>query len=200
MFDDRFRARFAPLLTPIAHALARLGVTPNHVTLATFVLAIGAAVSIANGYTHAGLALWIVSRLGDGLDGAIARVAGLKTPFGGYLDITLDMAGYSAMVLGFAALHPALGLAWAAVLAGYVIAITTTLALSGAADAMARQVGRGDRTFQFTPGVTEAGETNVMYALWVMLPQYIEVLVWIWVAALAATGLQRSYLAWRALR
>lgn len=200
MFDDRFRARFSPVLKPVAKALARRGVTPNQVTIATFALAVVAAGLVGTGYTHSGLAVWIVSRLGDGLDGALARTAGLKTPFGGYLDITLDMAGYSAMVLGFAMLYPGLGLAWAAVLAGYVVVITTTLALSDAAGAIERQVGLGDRTFQFTPGLTEAGETTVMYALWVLLPQYIEWLIWIWVAALAATGIQRSHLAWRALR
>ncbi len=200
MFDDRFRARFSPLLVPLTQALARAGVTPNHVTIVTFALAVAAAVLVGTGYTHAGLALWMVSRLGDGLDGALARSAGLKTPFGGYLDITLDMAGYSAMVLGFATLYPELGVAWSAVLAGYVVVITTTLALSDAAGAIDRRVGHSDRTFQFTPGLTEAGETTVMYVLWVLLPQHIEWLVWIWIAGLAATAIQRSSLAWRVLR
>lgn len=200
MFDDRFRARVSPLLGPLTQALARVGVTPNQVTMVAFAVALAAAVLVGAGYTHAGLAVWMVSRLGDGLDGALARSAGLKTPFGGYLDITLDMAGYSAMVLGFAVLYPGLGLAWAAVLAGYVLVITTTLALSDAAGTIDRQVGQSDRTFQFTPGLTEAGETTVMYGLWVFLPRHIEWLVWIWIAALAATGIERSYRAWRVLR
>lgn len=43
------------------------------------------------------------------------------------------MAGYTAMVLGFAVAHPEYWPAWGSVLAGYVLVITTTLALSDAA-------------------------------------------------------------------
>jgi phosphatidylglycerophosphate synthase len=200
MFDEAFRARFAPPARPLARMLLRAGVTANHITIAAFVLAAAAAALVAHDSPRAGLAVWLVSRLGDGLDGVVAREGGLSTPFGGFLDITLDMAAYSVMVLGFAAHYPALTSAWAAVLAGYVVVITTTLALSDAARATARQVSTTDRTFQFTRGLTEAGETTVMYALWVLAPSHVWWLVWLWIAALLVTGIQRSYLAWRVLR
>ena len=57
-----------------------------------------------------------------------------------------------------------------------------------------------DRTFQFTPGLTEAGETNVMYVLWVLFPAHVGCLAWVWAAALVLTAVQRTVLAWRALR
>lgn len=200
MFDEPFRARFSPVVQPLVRVLARSGVRPNHVTLVAFVLGTAAAVLVASGRTYIGLALWLTSRVGDGIDGGLARATGRSTPFGGYLDITLDMAAYSAMVVGFAVLHPELGARWALVLTGYVLVITTTLALSDAAGVLGRHVSGTDRTFQFTPGFTEAGETNSMYILWVLFPEQIGWLVWIWTAALAATTLQRTLLAWRALR
>jgi phosphatidylglycerophosphate synthase len=200
MFDEPFRARFSLMATPAVRALARAGVRPTHVTIAAFVLGIAAAGLIASGRTGAGILTWIVSRLGDGLDGALARETDRSTPLGGYLDITLDMGAYAAMVAGFAVLHPAFGIEWALVLTGYVLVITTTLALSDAAGRIGRQVSGTDRTFQFTPGVAEAGETNVMYVLWVLFPAHIGWLVWIWIAALLATSIQRTHLAWRALR
>ena len=200
MFDEPFRARFASWVKPLAPALARFGVTANHVTIVSFLLALVAAALIADGRSLAGLAIWILSRIGDGLDGVLARDAAPTSTFGGYLDITLDMAGYSAMVVGFAVAHPALWLAWVAVLAGYVVVITTTLASSDAARWSGREVSLTTRTFQFTPGLTEAGETSVMYGLWVVFPQYVSWLVWVWVVALAITMVQRTVLAWRLLR
>ena len=163
MFDEPFRTRFSAVARPLAPRLARLGVTPNHVTIAAFLLTIGAAALIAGGQPATGLLLWLVSRIGDGLDGVLARYTGRTSAFGGYLDITLDMAGYAAIVVGFALANPALWLGWIAVLAGYIVVITTTLALSDAARGTGRQVSPTNRTFQFTPALTEAGETSVMY-------------------------------------
>jgi phosphatidylglycerophosphate synthase len=200
MFDEPFRARFQPIIRPLVPALARSGIAPSHVTVAAFLLGIAAAILIANGWTIVGLAVWLISRVGDALDGTLARETGQSTAFGGYLDITLDMAAYAAMVLGFAVLHPAFGVQWAMVLAGYVLAITTTLALSDAAGVLGRQVSATDRTFQFTAGFAEAGETNIMYVLWVLFPGHIAWLLWIWIAVLLATAVQRTQLAHRLLR
>lgn len=200
MFDEPFRQRFSTAIRPVIPALVRLGITPNQVTAATFVLAAIAAALIALDRPLTGLALWLASRIGDGLDGALARQAGRSSAFGGYLDITLDMAGYAAMVLGFAVAHPEFPLAWAAVLAGYVVVITTTLALSDAGRGAARPISATDRTSQFTPALTEAGETSVMYALWIAFPAQLPWLVWLWVAALLVTVLQRTLAAARLLR
>lgn len=200
MFDERVRAVLPRTVGPLVRLLARTGVSPNAVSVASFAVSLAAAVLIAFGRPWAGMAVWIVSRAGDALDGILARETGRSSAFGGYLDITLDMAAYSAMVLGFAWAHPDLGIAWAAVLAGYTLAITTTLALSNAAAAMGRSVSGTDRTFQFTTGIAEAGETSAMYVLWVTLPAWLSVLVWLWVALVYLTVVQRSRLAWRVLR
>jgi phosphatidylglycerophosphate synthase len=200
MIDEPFRARFLPIVHPLVMALARVGATPNHVTVCAFVLGLVAAAFVGAGRDWPALTVWIISRVCDGLDGALARVTGHSTPFGGYLDITLDMAAYSAVVLGFAVRYPQFGVAWAAVLVGYVGVITTTLALSDAAGKVGRRVSDTNRTFQFTPAITEAGETNMMYALWLVFPAHIEWLVWVWTAALAATVVQRTHLASRVLR
>jgi phosphatidylglycerophosphate synthase len=200
MFDEPFRARFQPVIRPLAHALGRRGIAPVHVTVAAFLIGAAAAVLIAFGRPYLGLATWLLSRVGDGLDGTLARETNQTTPFGGYLDITLDMAAYSAVVVAFAVVHPHLGVEWAMVLAGYVLVITTTLALSDAAGVLGRQVSETDRTFQFTPGFAEAGETNIVYGLLVLFPEYVRPVAWIWIALLAATVAQRTYAAARMLR
>jgi len=168
--------------------------------VATFVTAAAAAVLIGTGSPRAGLAVWLVSRLGDGLDGVLARETGRSSAFGDYLDITLDMTAYSVVTLGFAAARPELGLVWPAILMGYTLAITTTLALSSAAASAGRRVSDTNRTFQFTTGVAEAGETTVMYALWVVFPHWLAWLAWVWFAVILLTVVQRTWLASRVLR
>ena len=200
MFDERVRSVLPRAVTPIAGALARAGVSPNAVSAAAFIVSLAAAWLVAAGHPRAGIVVWLVSRLCDGLDGVVARMTKRSTPFGGYLDITLDMAAYSIMLMGFAAAHPEHRIVWLVILAGYVLAITTTLALSNAAAAMGRTVGGTDRTFQFTPGIAEAGETTVMYVLWALLPGWLGWLTWIWAAMILATVAQRSWLAARVLR
>ncbi len=200
MFDEAFRRRFERAATPAARSLARRGLTPNAVTAAAFAVSLGAAGLIALGAPRLGFAVWLLSRVGDGLDGVIARVSGRGSSFGGYLDITLDMTAYSAMVLGFAALYPSYGMAWAAVLTGYVLAITSTLALASAAEREQRLMSATNRGYQFTRGLAEAGETTCVYGFWAFVPSWIGPVAWVWCVLLLATGVMRSRLAWRHLQ
>jgi len=200
MFDERVRQLLPRVVRPVTRLLARAGVTPNAVSVMACGASLVAAVLVAAGFPWAGIAVWLASRLGDGLDGILARETGRSTAFGGYLDITLDMTAYSAMLLGFAVAHPEGGVVWSVILAGYALAITTTLALSNAAAAANRRVSDTNRTFQFTAGIAEAGETTVMYVLWVVFPAELGWLAWVWVAMLFATVLQRSWLAYCVLR
>lgn len=200
MFDDLARTRFAPLMRPTARWLSRHGISPSHVTVAALVLALTAAACAATGWRWAALACWLASRVGDGLDGIVARETGRSSAWGGYLDITCDMAAYSAMVLAFGVLRPDLHLLWSGILIGYVLAITTTLALAAAAERAGRTVSATNRTFQFTTGLAEAGETSLVYVVCLTVPAAVETAAWIWCVVLAASAVQRSVLAWRVLR
>lgn len=200
MFDDFARTRLAPAMRPAARWLGRRRVTPTHLTLASLGVALVAAVCVAAGWRWTALACWLVSRVGDGLDGTLARETGRSSAWGGYLDITCDMAAYSAVVLALGVLRPDLHLLWSGILMGYVLAITTTLALAGAAEQAGRTVSATNRTFQFTTGLAEAGETTLVYAVCLAVPAAVETVAWIWCVVLAASAVQRSLLAWRVLR
>jgi CDP-diacylglycerol--glycerol-3-phosphate 3-phosphatidyltransferase len=84
------RQRFKPLLEGIARGLARLGVTPNAVTLAGLAGNVLAAFWLAQGrITWAGWLLLLIWPL-DALDGALARLHGSPSSFGGVLDSVTD--------------------------------------------------------------------------------------------------------------
>ncbi|MDZ4259464.1 MAG: CDP-alcohol phosphatidyltransferase family protein [Gemmatimonadales bacterium] len=199
MIDTPFRARFARWARPIADGMVALGVTPNQITWAAFLLAIPAAWLVGIGAGWAGLALWLSSRLLDGLDGLVARSGNTASSFGGYLDMTLDMAAYAAMAVGFGVAHPEHSTLFYLVLMGYVLAGTTVLALSSILEREKAQLEGNDRTLQLTPGLAEAGETTIAYSLFTLFPAQIEWLAWGWIAILGATVVQRTMLARRLL-
>ncbi len=170
------------------------------VTVATLGVGLAAAATASAGWRWTAVALWLVSRIGDGLDGVLARATGRTSAWGGYLDITCDMAAYSAMIVAFGHLRPDLHVVWALILTGYVLAITTTLALAAAAERAGRTASLTNRTFQFTRGLAEGGETTVVYLVCLLIPTAAEPIAWGWAVMLGVSALQRSRLAWHVLR
>lgn len=199
MIDEPFRRWLAHhAASPVPH-LARLGITPNALTWTGLSLGLVAAALVSRGLFVAGIAVWLGSRILDGYDGMLARHLGRSSLYGGYLDITLDMLAYSVMAGAFAWAMPEDRLLWMAVLVGYVLAITTTLALSSLAERADRQLG-GNRSLQFTAGLAEAGETNIVYTVIALLPSFSRITLFAWIALLAATAVQRTLSARRILQ
>jgi len=200
MFDEIIRRVMPRVLSAPARVLARAGVSPNMVSVFGAALGVGSGVLVARDHVGAGIGLWLFSRVLDGLDGILARESGMTSAFGGYLDITLDMAAYSAMLLGFAVIHPEGGIVWAVVLMGYLLVTTTTLALSSLIEKQnARVLPENNRSLQFTPGFAEAGETTAAYVLLALFPGSVTAIAWGWTALCFATVVQRTLLARRLL-
>jgi CDP-diacylglycerol--glycerol-3-phosphate 3-phosphatidyltransferase len=96
---DWMRQHTRGLLTPIAALLARLGITPNMVTVLGLFVNLFAAALLAQGqFAAAGWFLLVFGPL-DAVDGALARLTGKKSRFGAFLDSTLDR--YSEILLYF---------------------------------------------------------------------------------------------------
>lgn len=198
MLDDPFRRWLGRSAAAPADWLARAGVTPNAVTVGGCILGLLAAAIIATGRLRLGLAVWLIGRILDGYDGLLARRTGTTSLYGGFLDISLDMLAYSAMAVGFALAMPADVVWWLCVLVGYVMAITTTLALSSLLERADRTLG-GDRSLQFTAAPAEGGETTIVYAAVALLPGLSRPILTVWLALLALTMFLRLRLARRLL-
>ncbi len=199
MIDNAFRALLPDRVGPLVAVYQRLGLTPNQVSFVGLAVALCAAGAVAAGQPWLAVGLWWASRLIDGTDGVYARSTGQATRFGAYLDIVLDMAAYSGMVLGFAVRHPELGPAWLAMLFLYVLCITSALAL-GAEEEDAGIEARDDRGLRLGAGLAEGGETGIAYTAMLLLPGWLETLAIIWIAVLATTVVARTLLAARTLR
>jgi CDP-diacylglycerol--glycerol-3-phosphate 3-phosphatidyltransferase len=88
------------LLRPFLTLLARLGVTANMLTLASLLVAMIASALFASGKLILGAWILLLAGFLDGIDGELARVAGLKSPFGAFLDSICDHCGDFALSLG----------------------------------------------------------------------------------------------------
>jgi len=202
MIDNAFRSWVPRFAGPLLTLYTRLGWTPNHVSALGFAIALGASLSVALGYEWVALTLWWVSRVADGTDGVLARELHMESDFGAYLDIVLDMAAYGAMVLGFAYSHseawPELGWQWMWMLFLYVLCIASALAL-GMQEAKRSLPERDNRGLRLGAGLAEGGETGIAYSLFLLFPNYLGVLSWVWVGVLAVTVVARTILAARLL-
>ena len=198
MLDGWARRRIDPALDAVAGVLNGAGVSANAITIAAFLVGAGAAAAIANGLLWLGLVLILVSRLGDGLDGAVARLAG-RTDLGGYLDIVLDFAFYGLIPLAFVILDPAAnGVAGAVLLCAFYANGASFLAFA----IMAEKRGiigeaRGKKSLFFTTGLAEASETLAVFVAFCVLPGWFPFLACLFAAATAWTTLSRIVLAWR---
>lgn len=101
MLDGSLRPWKEKLLGPLAHGPLR-GVTPDQLTWAGLLFGLLCAAAAAVGAWRWAVALWLANRVCDGLDGTLARVRGLQSDWGGYLDILLDHIVYAAIPLGIA--------------------------------------------------------------------------------------------------
>jgi CDP-diacylglycerol--glycerol-3-phosphate 3-phosphatidyltransferase len=95
--EQFLRQTFKGILDPIAAFFLKIGLTPNSVTILGVVLSVGVAVLIGMGYiTWAGV-LILISAPMDALDGSMARLKGISTPFGAFLDSVTDR--YAEMII-----------------------------------------------------------------------------------------------------
>lgn len=192
MLDSFAQGLIEPVLSRLARRLVALKVTANQLTLAGFAIGLLAAALIAQGAYKAGLLLLLLSRLCDGLDGAVARQS-QPTDRGGFLDITLDFIFYAAVVLAFAFADPAANaLAAAALLAGFMGTGSSFLAF--AVMAAKRQVSKpmtGGKSFYFLGGLTEGTETLGFFVAMCLWPAQFALLAWVFAGLCVLTTLSR---------
>lgn len=198
MLDTIVRPRLQPGLERVADVAVRAGMHPLTFTLAGLVLGLAASVAAGFALWWMALALWLISRVFDGLDGPVARLGGRSSAFGGWADFSSDMAVYGAFVAGCAIGQPDARVACLVLLVTYYVNGGTLLGLSAAAE-RARLVPPDNRTFHFTRGLAEGTETIIVHALMVLLPAFMAPIAWVFAGAVLITIGQRVRLAHRML-
>ena len=201
MLDKAIQQALRPVMTRAARGLVRLGVGADAISVAGFVTGMAAAGAIALQHFLAGLALLLLSRLMDGLDGAVAR-ATTPTDRGGFLDITLDFLFYAAIPLAFAVADPAANALPAAVLlASFIGTGSSFLAFAAVAEKQKLQsLAFPDKSFYFLGGLTEATETIAAFVAMCLWPQWFGPMAYGFAALCAITTALRIGWGWQRLR
>lgn len=180
MLDAALRKLIDPPLGAAAHVLTKAGITANAVTVSSLLPGFGAAAALAFGHFALALALILMNRVMDGLDGAVARQT-KTTDLGGYLDIVGDFIFYGAVPFGFAVAAPDVNALPAAFLLVSFIGTGSSF-LAYAVVAEKRKITtdiRGKKSFYYLGGLTEGTETIGFFIACCLLPQHFPLLAWI---------------------
>jgi phosphatidylglycerophosphate synthase len=198
MFDARLRLLIDPPLNAMGRALARSGIGANAVTLAGVVPALGAGFAIAYHHYLLALALILLNRLLDGLDGAVARVRGI-TDLGGYLDTLADYVFYVAVPLGFGLAAPANAVPAMVLLASFTLTCASFLVFAAIAARRGQEsTAHGTKSFFYSTGLAEGAETIAVFAAMCLWPAQFPAIAFGFAALCLLTVIQRSLMARRA--
>lgn len=175
----------------------QIGTQFHPITITFIGFAVGLASVICalhSGYEIA-LALWLINRFLDGLDGTVARATHRQSDFGGYLDLLADFTIYALIPLALALsqhredVYVGLGL----LLTSFYVNAASWMVLSSLLER--RNAGakmHGEYTSIAMPaGLIEGTETIAFYALFFLFPSQLTLLFIMMAVLVSVTILQR---------
>ena len=197
MFGETVREYSQFFLQPLARFFKATGITPNGLTILGFILMIGVAGVLAQGYFLLGGILIIAVVILDALDGLLARMSNLTSRFGAFLDSTLDRYSEAVLFLGvFIHLISEPGheqqliLIYAAMVGSLMVSYARARAEAIGVALKDGLLTRFERIFILCTGL-------ILYGLW----SPVALTGGLWVLAILSnfTAIQRMYLVWRNL-
>lgn len=199
MLDSYIVPKQERLLRPLAGRLLALGATANGITIAGFLVGLAAVPAIASGQFLLGLLLIALNRILDGLDGAVARLAG-PTDRGAFLDIALDFFFYAAIPFAFVLADPATnGLAGSLLLVSFVGTGSSFLAFAVIAQRRGlNSLKMPKKGLYYLGGITEGAETIALFVLICLFPGLFPIIATGFAALALVTTLVRWWWGWKA--
>jgi CDP-diacylglycerol---glycerol-3-phosphate 3-phosphatidyltransferase len=190
---ERFRAFFTAILSPIAHLLLKLGVSPDAVTfVGTLGVSAGALVFFPQGRLATGVVVITAFVFSDLLDGHMARTSGRVSKFGAFWDSTLDRIADGAIFIGLA-----LYFAWEEPSRLYLV-LSLVCLLMGGVTSYARSRGEA-LGFSVKVGIAERADRLVLilvltfFSAVLDLPVLLYIALWVLAVASTITVCQRVW-------
>ncbi len=188
-------------LTRMAGSLRSLGCSPDQVSCAAFAIGMVALPALYLHMYRLALVCIVLNRIGDGLDGALARLT-KTSDAGGFLDIVLDFIFYSSVVLGFALAAPETnGLAAAILLFSFVGTGSSFLAFAIMAERRGiENIAHLRKGIYYLAGLAEGTETVIFLMLFCIFPGHFPLLATLFAAICLLTTVTRVIGGYLALR
>ena len=194
MIDAILRKKLSGSFNALAEQLDNDFITPTGITVVGLLLGVASAFSAWNRLWVLALLLWLVSRVLDALDGALARIKILRDisygPVGGYLDIVFDFIVYGSFVVGVGHGARTSYLPFLLVLLAYYVNGTSFLAFSSIAERERITIDDG-RSLSFVFGLAETTETIVVHSLWCLFPMVAGNIAWVWAGFVGVSAFAR---------
>jgi phosphatidylglycerophosphate synthase len=169
MLDPLMRRLIDPLLNAAARRWPST-ITANQITAFGFTLGVVSFACVAFGAFELALVLLLINRLGDGLDGAVARQNG-ATDLGAYLDIVADFLLWSILPLGFLLYNVANAVAAAVLLSSFAMSMVVFLAFAILAEKRGVSTdAQGKKSFFYMAGLAEGTETIGFFVIVMIWP------------------------------
>ncbi|MHB1533949.1 MAG: CDP-alcohol phosphatidyltransferase family protein [Acidimicrobiales bacterium] len=189
MFDGRFRSGVDRVVNPVGGALARTGLSPDHLTALGLLLSLPTAWALGTGRLGLGLGLLIASAVPDLLDGALAKASGRSSTRGAFFDSVCDRVT-DTLVLG--------GVAWYLQSHQGGHAFMLPFAILGASLLISYERAKAESLgFDAKGGLMERAERVVVLCTGLAFHVLLVPLLWVMLVLTLATAGQRFAKVWR---
>jgi len=174
---------------PIGNGLRRTGLTPDHLTVAGLVIAVGAAVLIGQGRLIGGFALVILAALPDLLDGALAKASEAASQRGAFFDSVIDRVTDATLFAGVAWYLASTESPHMAMLAFGIMAASSVISYQRA---KAESLG-----LEAKGGLMERAERIILLCIGLLFSSLLVPILWVMFVLTAVTAVQRFVKVWR---
>jgi len=189
MFDGHLRSSVDKAVKPLGDGLRRTRMTPDHLTIAGMLIAIGAAVAIGAGHLPLGLLLVILAALPDLLDGALAKASNTSSQRGAFFDSVVDRVT-DALLFG--------GVAWYFTNEHSPKTALLPLAVSAVSSVISYERAKAESLgLSAKGGLMERAERIILLCLGLLFPVLLLPIMWIMLALTVVTAVQRFVKVWR---
>lgn len=173
MLNRYARAFFSRLFTPLATALLKRGISPDVVTIfGTLGVVVGGVVLYPMGQLWWGSVLIAIFAFTDLLDGNMARQSGQSSPWGAFLDSSMDRIGdaaiFGGLILFFAGRGDDLANAYLALLCLVLGFVTSYVKARAESLGLRCEGGIAERADRLVVILVATGFVGLFLPMWVL--------------------------------
>lgn len=167
MIETHLRTKIQPVFNFLGKSLIPLHITPNDITIASFIFGIAAGIAIAAHHLKIGLVFLLISGLGDILDGTVARLTNNSQVVGAYMDLISDRMVEASFIVGLTIVFPQHYLAYILFLVAVLLHFSTFVVAGSLFK------NDGQKSLHYDKSFIERAEAFAFFTAMLLLPQYI---------------------------
>lgn len=191
MLDSHARKYMQPCFNKLAEMLIAFKVTPQQVTILALVVGLLSSLLFYFDFRFVALLFLWFSGLLDVLDGTIARMTKLTSPFGTLLDLLFDRLVEMVFIITIALRFPATQMACIFLLCSIIFSFSIFLTVGAISSK------KSEKTFYYQAGLAERAETFIVFSLIILFPLYTLAFLYVFTGMIIFTGGQRFLEAYR---